>query len=40
MARQIEDAYIVAAWCSWLVPLAAFEIVERLPATQFWTPQA
>jgi uncharacterized membrane protein len=26
-----EGAYIVAAWVSWLVPLAAFEIVERLP---------
>ena len=27
-----EEAYVVAAWCSWLVPLAAFEIMERLPA--------
>ena len=26
-----ERAYIVAAWCSWLVPLAAFEVVQRLP---------
>jgi len=25
-----EEAYIVAAWSSWLLPLAAFEIVERL----------
>jgi hypothetical protein len=24
-----ESAYIVAAWSSWLVPLAAFEVVER-----------
>ncbi|MFL5242115.1 MAG: DUF2306 domain-containing protein [Gemmataceae bacterium] len=24
-----EEAYVVAAWISWLVPLAAFEIVER-----------
>jgi uncharacterized membrane protein len=29
-----EGAYIVAAWASWLVPLAAYEIVERLPATR------
>ena len=27
-----EGAYIVAAWSSWLVPLAAYEIAERLPA--------
>jgi uncharacterized membrane protein len=27
-----EGAYIVAAWASWLLPLAAYEIVERLPA--------
>jgi hypothetical protein len=27
-----EGAYIVAAWSSWLLPLAACEIVERLPA--------
>jgi hypothetical protein len=27
-----EYAYIVAAWSSWLVPLAVCEIVERLPA--------
>lgn len=26
-----EDAYIFAAWSSWLFPLAAFEIVERMP---------
>ncbi len=24
-----EAAYVVAAWCSWLVPLAAYEAVER-----------
>jgi hypothetical protein len=24
-----ETAYVVAAWSSWLLPLAAFEIVER-----------
>jgi hypothetical protein len=29
-----EGAYIVAAWSSWLLPLAAYEIVERLPAMQ------
>lgn len=27
-----EDAYIFAAWSSWLFPLAACDIVERLPA--------
>jgi uncharacterized membrane protein len=27
-----QSAYIVAAWCSWLVPLATFEIVERVSA--------
>jgi uncharacterized membrane protein len=27
-----EGAYIVAAWGSWLFPLAAYEIAERLPA--------
>ena len=27
-----EQAYIVAAWSSWLLPLAAYEIVERWPA--------
>jgi uncharacterized membrane protein len=27
-----EEAYIVAAWTSWLLPLAAFEVVQRLPA--------
>ena len=27
-----EDAYIVAAWSSWLLPLAAYEIAERWPA--------
>lgn len=25
-----ESAYIVAAWCSWLVPLAGYELLERL----------
>jgi uncharacterized membrane protein len=27
-----EDAYVIAAWSSWLVPLGAYEIVERLSA--------
>jgi uncharacterized membrane protein len=27
-----EGAYTVAAWSSWLVPLAAYEIAERMPA--------
>ena len=27
-----EGAYIVAAWVSWLGPLAVFEIVERFPS--------
>jgi uncharacterized membrane protein len=27
-----ERAYVIAAWVSWLVPLAAYELVERLPA--------
>jgi uncharacterized membrane protein len=27
-----EGAYIVAAWSSWVLPLVAFELVERLPA--------
>jgi uncharacterized membrane protein len=27
-----EGAYVVAAWSSWLVPLAAYEVAERLPA--------
>jgi hypothetical protein len=26
-----EQAYIVAAWTSWLLPLAAYEIVRRWP---------
>jgi hypothetical protein len=30
-----ESAYIVAAWCSWLIPLAACELVERWPARRF-----
>jgi uncharacterized membrane protein len=29
-----ERAYVVAAWCSWLIPLAALEIVLRWPAHQ------
>src|SRR5262249_19124839 len=29
-----EGAYIAAAWASWLLPLTAFEIMERLPARQ------
>jgi uncharacterized membrane protein len=27
-----EGAYVVAAWSSWLLPLAALEMMERLPA--------
>ena len=27
-----EGAYVVAAWASWLVPLAAYEVAERWPA--------
>jgi uncharacterized membrane protein len=27
-----EAAYVVAAWSSWLVPLAAYELIERVPA--------
>jgi uncharacterized membrane protein len=27
-----EGAYIVAAWTSWLLPLAAYEVAERWPA--------
>jgi uncharacterized membrane protein len=27
-----EGAYIVAAWSSWLIPLAVFELIERMPA--------
>lgn len=27
-----ESAYIVAAWCSWLLPLSVYELVERLRA--------
>ncbi len=30
-APSPEAAYVVAAWSSWLLPLAAYEIVERLP---------
>ncbi|WP_410000382.1 DUF2306 domain-containing protein [Gemmata sp. SH-PL17] len=26
-----EGAYIVAVWCSWLVPLTVYELVERVP---------
>lgn len=29
-----ETAYIVAAWASWLLPLAAYEVAERWPARQ------
>ncbi len=29
-----EGAYIVAAWSSWLLPLAAYEVAERLPAAR------
>ena len=29
-----EQAYIFAAWSSWLIPLAAYEIVERFRAQQ------
>ena len=29
-----EGAYVVAAWCSWLLPLAACEIVERFSASR------
>jgi hypothetical protein len=32
-----ESAYIAAAWASWLLPLAAFEIVDRLPARRVRT---
>jgi hypothetical protein len=31
-APSPEHAYIFAAWSSWLVPLAGYEIVARLPA--------
>jgi hypothetical protein len=24
-----EEAYVVATWCSWLVPLAALEVARR-----------
>lgn len=27
-----EAAYVVAAWCSWLVPLAALELAQQVPA--------
>lgn len=26
-----ESAYVIAAWSSWLLPLAALEIIERVP---------
>lgn len=29
-----EETYIIAAWSSWLVPLAVYEIAERLPVTR------
>ena len=28
-ALVAEGAYVVAAWSSWLIPLAVYEIVER-----------
>ncbi|MCE9534134.1 MAG: DUF2306 domain-containing protein [Planctomycetes bacterium] len=28
--QEAEQAYVIAAWMSWVVPLGAFEIVERL----------
>jgi uncharacterized membrane protein len=31
-APSPERAYLFAAWSSWLFPLAAYEIMERLPA--------
>jgi uncharacterized membrane protein len=30
--QNAEEAYIIASWCSWLVPLATYEIIERWPA--------
>jgi uncharacterized membrane protein len=33
-----EGAYIVAAWSSWLLPLAAYEIAERWPAQRHRPP--
>jgi uncharacterized membrane protein len=30
-APSPEGAYVVAAWASWLIPLAAYEIAERWP---------
>jgi uncharacterized membrane protein len=32
-----EEAYIIAVWSSWLLPLAAFEIARRGPAN--WQPR-
>lgn len=29
-----ENAYAIAAWCSWLLPLTIFEIVNRLPESR------
>ena len=29
-----DRAYIAAAWCSWLLPLTAYEIAERVSATR------
>jgi len=26
-----EEAYVVAAWGSWLIPLAVYELIECLP---------
>ena len=33
-----EAAYVVAAWSSWLLPLAAYEIVERIAKRRPVTP--
>jgi uncharacterized membrane protein len=27
---SLEDSYIIAAWCSWLIPLAVLEIILRV----------
>jgi hypothetical protein len=35
-----EAAYIIAAWASWLLPLAILEIAERLPVGQRPQPMA
>lgn len=33
-----EEAYIVAAWCSWLLPLAAYEMVVRFKKSRIAMP--